>query len=71
MIISKSVLIIRFGLSIAKSRQAEALSLYPYTQYPWSRPERHLELTWTWSGPKHDKRIAMNKAESWLTENDY
>ena len=34
MIISKSVLIIRFGLAIAKSNQAESLTLSPYSG-PW------------------------------------
>ena len=31
--ISKSVLIMGFGLAKARSRQAEALSLYPYTRF--------------------------------------
>ena len=34
MIVSKSVLISRFGLAIAKSNQAEALTLSPYSG-PW------------------------------------
>ena len=33
LMISKSVLIMGFGLAKARSRQAEALSLYPYTRF--------------------------------------